>query len=59
MTMWTLFGLDVSFVLGFGAGGAVIWFFKDRIEKLVIGANALSAKLHTKADALAAAAKKS
>lgn len=42
----------------FGAGGAFIWFFKEKIQGLVIGANALSAKLHTKADAVAAAAKK-
>jgi len=36
----------------FAAGGALIWFYKDDIQKLVIGANALSAKLHAKADAL-------
>jgi len=36
----------------------LIWFFKDRIQALVIGANALSAKLHARADAIAAAAKK-
>lgn len=45
-------------VASFGAGGALIWFGKERIQKMVIGANALSAKLHAKADALAAAAKK-
>ncbi len=44
--------------LGFAAGGALIWFFKDKIQGLVIGANALSAKLHAKADAIAAAARK-
>ena len=49
---------DISFALGFAAGGAVIWFFKMQIQKLVIGANALSAKLHAQADALTAAAKK-
>jgi len=43
---------SLAFWLGFGAGGALIWFFKDQIQKLVIGANALSAKLHAKADAL-------
>jgi len=47
MTTWIISG-----VLGFGAGGAVIWFFKEKIQALVIGANALSAKLHAKADAL-------
>jgi hypothetical protein len=44
--------------LGFLAGGALIWFGKDRIQALVIGANALSARLHARADAIAAAAKK-
>lgn len=44
--------------ISFGAGGALIWFFKDRIEAIVIGGNALAAKLHAKADALAAAVKK-
>ncbi len=49
---------DISFVLGFAAGGALIWFAKDKVQALVIGANALSAKLHAKADAITAAAKK-
>ena len=40
--------------VAFAAGGAFIWFFKDQITKLVIGANALSAKLHAKADAIKA-----
>jgi hypothetical protein len=43
--------------IGFGTGGALVWFGKDSIQKLVIGANALSAKLHAKADAIAAAVK--
>lgn len=38
--------------LCFAAGGTFIWFFKIKIEKLVIGANALSKKLHEKADML-------
>jgi hypothetical protein len=42
----------ISGTLGFVAGGAFIWFFKDRIEALVVDANKLSAKLHAKADAL-------
>lgn len=45
-------------VLVFIAGGAFVWFFKEKIQGLVIGANALSAKLHAKADAIAAAARK-
>ncbi len=49
--MWIF---DISFVLGFGAGGAVCWFFKPWIQKMVLGANALSAKLHAEADALKA-----
>lgn len=40
--------------ISFGAGGALIWFFRPKIEELVIGANALSRKLHAQADALAA-----
>ena len=47
MTTWIISG-----VLGFISGGAFIWFFKDKIEKMVIGANQLSAKLHAKADEL-------
>ncbi len=47
MSQWIISG-----ALGFVAGGAFIWFFRERIEKLVIGGNALSAKLHAKADAL-------
>ena len=42
----------ISGVLGFVSGGALIWFFKDKIQGMVIGANALSAKLHAKADAI-------
>lgn len=47
MTTWIISG-----VLGFAAGGAFIWFFREKIEALVIGGNALSAKLHAKADAI-------
>jgi hypothetical protein len=39
-------------IVSFAAGGALIWFCKDKILHLVIGANALSAKLHDKADSL-------
>jgi hypothetical protein len=39
-------------IIVFVAGGALIWFFKPKIQELVIGANALSAKLHAQADAL-------
>jgi hypothetical protein len=42
----------------FMAGGALIWFCKEPIQKMVIGANALSRKLHAKADEIAAAAKR-
>ncbi len=44
--------------ISFGAGGALIWFLKDKIQALVIGANALSAKLHARADAIATMAEK-
>ena len=38
--------------ISFAAGGSLIWFCKDKIQTLVIGANALSAKLRAKADAV-------
>ncbi len=41
-----------SAILAFAAGGIFMWFAKESIQKLVLGANALSAKLHAKADAL-------
>lgn len=47
MTEWM-----VSGILGFVGGGAFVWFCKDAIQKAVIGANALSAKLHAQADAI-------
>lgn len=47
MSTWIISGC-----LGFAAGGAFIWFFKERVQALVIDANTLSAKLHAKADAL-------
>lgn len=53
MTTWMISG-----VLGFVAGGTLIWFGKERIEAMVIGGNALSKKLHDKADAIAQAARK-
>lgn len=52
MTEWMISG-----VLGFAAGGAFVWFCKDWLQKIVLGANALSAKLHAKADAIAASVK--
>ena len=42
----------VLYALGFVAGGAAMWFGKDALQKTVLGANALSAKLHAKAAAL-------
>jgi hypothetical protein len=52
------FAVILGDVAAFVGGGAFIWFFKERIQGLVIGANALSAKLRAKADAISAAAKK-
>lgn len=43
----------VSGVLGFAAGGAFIWFFKYKIQGLVMDANKLSAQLHAMADQIA------
>jgi hypothetical protein len=40
-------------ILVFVAGAAFVWFLKPWIQKMVLGANALSAKLHAQADALA------
>jgi len=45
-------------ITSFATGGALIWFIKDKIQALVIGANALSAKLHAEADAISTAARK-
>jgi hypothetical protein len=42
----------IGYAIGFGCGGALIWFAKTKIQSLVIGANALSAKLHDQADNL-------
>jgi hypothetical protein len=42
-------------VLIFVAGGTFMWFAKTSIQKIVLGANALSAKLHADATALEAA----
>lgn len=53
MTLWM-----VSGSLGFVAGGAFVWFCKTAIQKAVLGANTLSAKLHADADAVAAVVKK-
>lgn len=47
MTEWI-----IASTLGFGGGAAFVWFCKDWIQKVVLGANALSAKLHAQADAL-------
>jgi hypothetical protein len=54
MTFLVILGYFGCFI----AGAALIWFGRTTIEKMVIGANALSAKLHAKADAIAAASKK-
>jgi hypothetical protein len=43
-------------VISFAAGGAMIWFAKDKIQALVIGGNALAAKLKAQAVALEAKA---
>lgn len=53
MTEWI-----IASTLGFLSGFAVCWFGKTKIQALVIGVNALSAKLHAQADAIASAAKK-
>jgi hypothetical protein len=54
--MWSVFDI-IAFSIGFGSGGALIWFGKTKIQSLVLSANALSAKLHAEADAITNAAK--
>ncbi len=44
----------MMFLIGVTVGGAAVWFGKAKIEAMVIGVNALSAKLHAQADALLA-----
>jgi hypothetical protein len=44
-----MFGIDLSFALGFAAGGALIWFAKDKIQALIIGGHALAIRLENKA----------
>lgn len=52
-----MFGLfAVIDIFWFAAGGALIWFCRPKIEELVIGANALSKKLHAQAVVLEAKA---
>lgn len=46
---------SLGFWVGFGAGGALIWFGKATIQRMVIGTNALVVKM--KADAAALEAK--
>jgi hypothetical protein len=53
MSQWIVSGM-----LGFVAGAAFVWFCKSFIQRAVIGANALSAKLHAEANALTTAVKK-
>jgi len=48
----------ISGGLGFVAGGALVWFCKSAIQKAVIGANALSARLHAEANSLSSVVKK-
>jgi len=49
---------SLAFWIGVGSGGALIWFGKLQIQKLVMDANKLSAKLHAQADAVATVVKK-
>lgn len=51
-------GFWTGAIIGFGAGGALIWFAKTWVQSLVMDANKLSAKLHAQANAITAAAKK-
>jgi hypothetical protein len=55
--MFTVFAEFILAGVSFTAGGALIWFGKEKIQGYVIDANTLSAKLHARADAIAAAVK--
>jgi len=46
-------------IIVFIAGGALIWFCKDPIQKFFLGAESFATKLRDKANAVATAAKKS
>ena len=54
--MFTWLAIDFCFAIGFGEGGALGWFYKSQIQSLVIGVNAVSAKLHAEATVLEAKA---
>ena len=56
--MLTFLAENLLAIVCFSGGFAVCWFFKPTIQKWVLGANALSAKLHAQADAISAAVKK-
>jgi len=47
-----------AFAAGFVAGGALTWFYKTRIQALVVDVNTLAAKLHAEAEAVAALVRK-
>lgn len=49
MALWMISG-----IFGFATGGAFIWFFKTKVQSIVIDANTLSAKLHAQADKIKA-----
>ena len=48
---------NVSFALGFGAGGALVWFFKDKLITWYKGAEKMAQDLEAKAKALKAVVK--
>lgn len=45
-----------GFLVGMGAGGAVVWYGKDTVTKLYLGAEGLAANLQAKVNALKATA---
>ncbi len=47
----------ISGTLGFITGGVVIWFTKDAIQKLFLGAEAFAARLRARAEAVRSALK--
>lgn len=54
MTFWVI----VGDILCAAAGGAVVWFFKEPIQKAWYGSAEMAARLRAKAEAIAAAAKR-
>lgn len=54
MTFWVIVG-DILCAAG---GGAIVWFFKEPIQKAWYGSERMAARLRARAEAIAAAIKR-